>query len=85
MSGVRCAGCRDDDELIDILLRGTRNERDQLDALSSLAIPTQNGTSVAISQVATLDYGFEEGVIWHRNRLLPAVYAAWFRVKRVDE
>ncbi|EEB59654.1 hypothetical protein ALP99_101152 [Pseudomonas syringae pv. tomato] len=56
MSGVRCAGCRDDDELIDILLRGIRNERDQLDALSSLAIPTQNGTSVAISQVATPDY-----------------------------
>ncbi|EGH06906.1 hypothetical protein BKM20_07135 [Pseudomonas avellanae] len=60
---------RDDDELIDILLRGTRNEREQLGALSSLAIPTQNGTSVALSQVATLDYGFEEGVIWHRNRL----------------
>jgi multidrug efflux pump subunit AcrB len=24
---------------------------------------------VALSQVATLEYGFEEGIIWHRNRL----------------
>ncbi len=28
-----------------------------------------NGTSVSLSQVATLEYGFEEGVIWHRDRL----------------
>ncbi|KPZ09177.1 efflux RND transporter permease subunit [Pseudomonas syringae group genomosp. 3] len=69
LTGSSVSQFRDDDELIDILLRGTRNEREQLSALSSLAIPTQNGTSVALSQVATLDYGFEEGVIWHRNRL----------------
>ncbi len=28
-----------------------------------------SGRSVALSQVATLEYGFEEGIIWHRNRL----------------
>lgn len=32
-------------------------------------MPTDNGQSVALSQVATLEYGFEEGIIWHRNRL----------------
>ena len=32
-------------------------------------MPTDNGQSVALSQVATLQYGFEEGIIWHRNRL----------------
>src|SRR3546814_17505580 len=37
--------------------------------LPSLAIPTERGRSVPLSQVATLEYGFEEGVIWHRNRL----------------
>ncbi|NWD72442.1 efflux RND transporter permease subunit, partial [Pseudomonas gingeri] len=35
----------------------------------SLAVPTDNGKSVALSQIATLEYGFEEGIIWHRNRL----------------
>jgi multidrug efflux pump len=32
-------------------------------------VPTESGKSVPLAQVATLEYGFEEGVIWHRNRL----------------
>ena len=60
---------REDNELIEILLRGTDQERSDLSLLPSLAIPTQSGRSVALSQVATLEYGFEEGVIWHRSRL----------------
>lgn len=34
-----------------------------------MAVPTDNGKSVALSQIATLEYGFERGIIWHRNRL----------------
>ncbi|WOE80735.1 efflux RND transporter permease subunit [Pseudomonas protegens] len=60
---------REDNELIEILLRGTQQERTELALLPSLAVPTDNGQSVSLSQVATLEYGFEEGVIWHRNRL----------------
>ncbi|MGC5702268.1 efflux RND transporter permease subunit [Pseudomonas sp. NFXW11] len=60
---------REDNELIEILLRGTHEERTELSLLPSLAVPTDNGQSVSLSQVATLEYGFEEGVIWHRNRL----------------
>lgn len=60
---------REDNELIEILLRGTERERLELSMLPSLAIPTESGRSVSLSQVATLEYGFEEGVIWHRNRL----------------
>lgn len=60
---------REDNELIEILLRGTREERTELSLLPSLAVPTDNGQSVSLSQVATVEYGFEEGVIWHRNRL----------------
>ena len=40
-----------------------------LELLPSLAVPTASGKSVALSQVATLEYGFEEGVIWRRDRL----------------
>ena len=60
---------REDNELIEILLRGTPHERTELSLLPSLAVPTDNGQSVALSQIATLEYGFEEGIIWHRNRL----------------
>ncbi|MGB9088786.1 MAG: efflux RND transporter permease subunit [Pseudomonas farsensis] len=69
LTGSNVSQYREDNELIEIVLRGTEQERRELGNLSSLALPTDNGQSVALSQVATLEYGFEEGVIWHRNRL----------------
>ena len=32
-------------------------------------MPTDSGQRVPLSQIATLEYGFEDGIIWHRNRL----------------
>ncbi|WP_434706853.1 efflux RND transporter permease subunit [Pseudomonas sp. D4-18] len=69
LTGSSVSQYREDNELIEILLRGTVHERTELSLLPSLAVPTDNGTTVALSQIATLEYGFEEGVIWHRNRL----------------
>ncbi|MCJ8205072.1 efflux RND transporter permease subunit [Pseudomonas sp. RGM2987] len=69
LTGSSVSQYREDNELIEILLRGTVHERTELSLLPSLAVPTENGRSVALSQIATLEYGFEEGVIWHRNRL----------------
>jgi len=68
-TGATAGQFRADDELIEILLRGTEQEREHLSLLPSLAVPTASGRSVPLSQIARLDYGFEEGVIWHRNRL----------------
>ncbi|HKS14322.1 MAG TPA: efflux RND transporter permease subunit, partial [Pseudomonas sp.] len=69
LTGSTVSQYREDNELIEILLRGAVPERSELERLGSLAVPTGNGQSVALSQVATLEYGFEEGIIWHRNRL----------------
>ncbi|MDH0619707.1 efflux RND transporter permease subunit [Pseudomonas fulva] len=69
LTGTAVSQYREDDELIEILLRGTAQERNDLSQLASLSLPTDNGRSVALSQVATLTYGFEEGIIWHRDRL----------------
>ncbi|MFY1018088.1 efflux RND transporter permease subunit [Ectopseudomonas khazarica] len=69
LSGTSVSQYREDNELIEILQRGTPQERKALSLLPSLAVPTDSGRSVALSQVATLEYGFEEGIIWHRNRL----------------
>lgn len=69
LTGSSVSQYREDNELIETLLRGTLHERTELSLLPSLAVPTDNGRSVALSQIATLEYGFEEGVIWHRNRL----------------
>ncbi|MBW8366771.1 MAG: efflux RND transporter permease subunit [Arenimonas sp.] len=69
LSGTSVSTYRDGNELIEILLRGPAQEREQLSLLGSLSVPAGNGRSVALSQVATLEYGFEDGIIWHRNRL----------------
>ncbi len=69
LTGSPVSHYREGNELIEILLRGTLSERQELGLLPSLAVPTDSGKSVPLAQIATLEYGFEEGVIWHRNRL----------------
>ena len=68
LSGLQVSTYREDNELIQILLRGPTDERAGLSLLGSLAVPTANGRSVPVSQIATLEHGFEEGIVWHRNR-----------------
>jgi multidrug efflux pump len=69
LNGLRATTYREDDKLIDVLVRGTAAERVELTFLKDLAIPTRSGRSVALSQIANLAYGLEEGVIWRRDRL----------------
>lgn len=69
LSGMSVSTYREGNRLIEMLLRGPDNERVRLDMLGSLAIPTSSGTSVTLSQLARLEYVFEDGIIWHRNRL----------------
>lgn len=69
LSGIAVSQYREDNELIDVKVRGGDGERGALGRLGNLAVQTESGRSVPLNQVATLEYGFEEGVIWHRNRL----------------
>jgi multidrug efflux pump len=69
ISGQRITQFREGNELIDVVLRGPAEERAKLSLLDSLAIPTPSGKSVPLAQIATLEYGLEEGVLWRRNRL----------------
>ena len=69
LSGTTVSTYREGNELIEILLRGPEEERKRLSLLGSLAVPTSSGHSVPLSQVATLEYATEDGIIWHRNRL----------------
>ncbi|MCD9127041.1 efflux RND transporter permease subunit [Luteimonas fraxinea] len=69
LSGLQVSTYREGNELIGIVMRGPDDERGQLDMLESLAIPTSNGQSVPLGQVARLEPTFEDGIIWHRDRL----------------
>ena len=69
LNGYSVTYYRERDQLIEVLLRGAPEERAQLSLLADLAIPTRAGRSVPLAQIARVSYGFEEGVIWRRNRL----------------
>ncbi len=69
LNGVPIATYRERDQLIGVLLRGPAGERAQLSLLQSLSVPTTSGRSVPLGHIATIEYGFEEGIIWRRDRL----------------
>ena len=69
LSGVQAGTYREGNELIGIELRGAVDERGRVEGLPGLAVPTASGTSVPLSQVATIEPGFEDGIVWHRDRL----------------
>jgi multidrug efflux pump len=69
LNGSSATSYRERDKLIEVLLRSLPEERAQLSLLKDLAVPTRAGKSVPLSQIADISYGFEEGVIWRRDRL----------------
>lgn len=69
ISGAAIDQYREKRELIEIRLRGDQAERVDVGSLASLAVPTSQGSTVPLAQIAQIDYSFEDGLIWHRNRL----------------
>jgi len=69
LSGLNVSTYREGNELVQMLLRGPEDERQRIEMLGSLAVPTASGKAVPLAQIAKLEYVFEDGVIWHRNRL----------------
>ncbi len=69
MSELYISEFREGNERIDLVARGADTERTKLSRLPNLMINTQAGTSVPLSQIATISSEFEEGAIWRRNRL----------------
>ena len=69
LQGLAVTQFRDGTETIEVVLRGAESERVHLGLLPDLAIPTASGASVSLAQVATAEYGFEQGMIWRRDRL----------------
>ncbi|HJW46771.1 MAG TPA: efflux RND transporter permease subunit, partial [Lysobacter sp.] len=81
LSGLNVSTYREGNELVQMLLRGPQEERARIDLLGSLAVPTASGQSVPLAQIAKLEYVFEDGVIWHRNRLPTVTVRADIRNK----
>ena len=68
VSGIPIGQYRENDRLIDVTLRAPAAERASLVALGEVAVPTANGRSVPLSQVATIGETMEEPILWRRSR-----------------
>jgi multidrug efflux pump len=68
LSGLTITQYREGIEQISVVARAVAAERLELDRLPGLTITTRNGIAVPLSQIARLNYEYEEPILWRRNR-----------------
>lgn len=68
LSGQTISEYREGTEILKIVARADRAERTDLGRIADLTITLRDGRSVPISQVANVKHGFEEPILWRRNR-----------------
>ena len=68
LTGYSITRYREKDQLIEVLARAETGERLDPGKLSEINVPTQSGKWIPLAQIAKIEYGFEEGIIWRRNR-----------------
>jgi multidrug efflux pump subunit AcrB len=69
ISGISVTQVRDDIYLVDVIARGTDEQRVSLSNLRSLQVPLPSGRTVPLSQFATFEYEQEYPLIWRRDRI----------------
>jgi multidrug efflux pump subunit AcrB len=65
---VKVTEYRDGTELIDVLVRAPAEERADPSAIGDLTVLLPGGGAVPLTQLAEISYGFEEPILWRRNR-----------------
>ncbi|MBU4609936.1 efflux RND transporter permease subunit [Achromobacter sp. GG226] len=68
LAGVPIATLRENDKLIDIVLRQPEDERTAMTRLAEASIPTTLGRHVPLSQIATVTLDWEPAILWRHNR-----------------
>ena len=67
-SGTNVGQYRENDRLIDIVLRQSPDERQAISDIGNAYIPTTSGHSIPLTQIARPVFTWEPGVIWRQNR-----------------
>jgi multidrug efflux pump subunit AcrB len=67
-SGSTISTLRDDNRLVDIVVKGLPEARRDPETLANLQLTLPNGQTVPLRQIAELSYGLEEPIIWRRQR-----------------
>lgn len=69
LSGYSVTYYRERDQLIEVLARAESAERLNPALLKDINIYTHDGRHVPLAQIARINYEFEEGIIWRRDRV----------------
>jgi multidrug efflux pump len=68
LSGTPIGQFREDNKLIDIVVRQPLEERATIAVLNDTSIPTASGKSVTMGQIARVRFVWEPGVVWREGR-----------------
>ena len=68
MTGATVTEIRSGIHLVDVVARADPEQRVSLATIRTLQVPLSNGRSVALSQIASVEYGQEYPIVWRRNR-----------------
>ncbi len=69
VGGTAITQIRDSIYLIGVVGRAKADERDRIETLQSLQVPTSGGKAVPLLAFATLHYDLEQPIVWRRDRL----------------
>ncbi|MDN8614680.1 efflux RND transporter permease subunit [Variovorax ginsengisoli] len=67
-SGTTVGQFRENDLLIDIVLRQSPDEREAISDIGNAYLPTSSGRSIPLTQIAKPVFSWEPGVMWRWNR-----------------
>ncbi|WP_236961718.1 efflux RND transporter permease subunit [Hydrogenophaga sp. SL48] len=68
LDGAPVTQIRRGEELIDVVVRATPEERKSIGQIGDLQLFSRSGVTVPLSQIARIEPSFEEPVLWRRNR-----------------
>ena len=69
VSGVTATQMRSGIYLVDVLVRASAEERMSLSTIRAFRCRCRTGSTVPLSQIASVDYGQEYPIVWRRDRL----------------
>jgi len=69
LSGTVVGQYREDDKLIDIVLRQPADERAVITDIGNAYLPTSAGRAIPMAQIAKVEFDWEPGVMWREGRL----------------
>ena len=79
VTGYTVTTVRDRTEKVGVVARAIASQRGELGSIEDLTIMARNGVPVPVSQVARIERGFEDAILWRRARDLTMIVRADIR------